>query len=88
MELFYQKRSQCSAAALLPSSVGEAASSKANNLHFFFKNKSEQPQTDPKTADMIQLTLMIHGQRIPFVSNAYIFIFYYRICDLNSCMGI
>jgi hypothetical protein len=51
MELFYYKRSQWSAAALLPCSAGKEASSKAYNPTFLFKKKSEEPTIDPKMAD-------------------------------------
>jgi hypothetical protein len=50
----------------------------------YFKNKSEEPPIDPKTAVMIQSTLTIHSQGIPLVSNAYIFILLLQnICDIN-----
>jgi hypothetical protein len=72
MELFYYKRSQCSAAALLPCSARKEASSKANNPIFLFKKNLKSIQLIQRWQMTIQSTLMIHSQGNPFISNAYI----------------
>jgi hypothetical protein len=60
-------------------SAGEEASREANNPISFLQNKSEEPLINPKWQNMIPLLLTIQSQSIPYVSNACIFILYYRI---------
>jgi hypothetical protein len=77
-ELFYQQ-TQCSASLITMFCWTGGIKQGKQPSFLLLKRNMKSIQLIQKWQMMIQMALMIHSQDIPLLSNAYIFIFHYRI---------